>query len=225
MITFSYDLNSNSAEDIITSHCKKFDPKLHHLIIGYYSEPGRFYHNVNHIASMLINSNKFTPTKELILAILFHDIIIDNDSAPAEVKSALFASKYLEQLQMIPKNIKEVDLLIRSTQYSRYPISFYPDILREELALIRMLDLVELFHLNSALHNDNLIYKESTHYFKLSTNDYIQRRRKFLDILLSTKPPFTERFTYCLSLELSDPEIIYSNLSFSLDNLEKNNVK
>lgn len=55
-----------------------------------YSEPHRFYHNWNHILNMIYEANTSLLTDDLLLAIVFHDIIYNPLRSDNEEKSAEF---------------------------------------------------------------------------------------------------------------------------------------
>lgn len=85
-------------------------------ILDRYNEPHRFYHNWNHIEYMLnIASNRNILTDELILAIVFHDIIYDPKSNDNEEKSAeLFYSFFKDSDEV---NAEKIRLSILDTKH------------------------------------------------------------------------------------------------------------
>ena len=84
-----------------------------------YSEKHRYYHNIEHIKSMLmeINSSKNYLDKqdELLFAAWFHDIIYNPKKHDNEGESAEAAVKMLKQLSVPDEKIQKVKELILAT--------------------------------------------------------------------------------------------------------------
>lgn len=78
----------------MTEHLTKIIHRLTNLgipvsLLTNYSEPHRFYHNLDHISSMCEEANRRgVLTDELLLSIFFHDIIYDPKATDNEEKSA-----------------------------------------------------------------------------------------------------------------------------------------
>lgn len=71
------------------------------VILNHYNEPHRYYHNIDHIIDMIEsalfqdeNFNNINVDEDLLLAILYHDIIYDPKSKNNEQKSADLFKKY-----------------------------------------------------------------------------------------------------------------------------------
>lgn len=97
-----------------------FEKKIGKQIIKKYSEKNRYYHNLNHISSMLDladeNQSEIVNYDEVLFAIWFHDIIYKATSKKNEEKSADFANSTLKEGLKIELDINKVYNLIISTK-------------------------------------------------------------------------------------------------------------
>ncbi|WP_298756107.1 hypothetical protein [uncultured Psychroserpens sp.] len=107
-------LSSKYTEDeLLTSHYWK-------TIEKHYASKNRYYHNLTHIYHMLVQAKDIT--HEIIdydvfrFAIWYHDIIYKATKKNNETKSAEFAQKSLKLFNFDEKRIKNVVILIKSTQ-------------------------------------------------------------------------------------------------------------
>jgi len=104
----NFDINQNSAE-------KSFSK-----IVQNYSNPNRFYHNLEHINQVLevIQTLKSqTQNLETVqLAAWFHDVVYDTRAKDNEEKSAEYAIKVLSSLSIPSNVIKNVKKLILQTK-------------------------------------------------------------------------------------------------------------
>lgn len=73
-------------QQIILDLCHKYNIDIND--INRYNEPHRFYHNMDHIINMINQLNNSQKTDEILLAILFHDIIYDPLKKDNEEQSA-----------------------------------------------------------------------------------------------------------------------------------------
>ncbi|WP_299115963.1 hypothetical protein [uncultured Winogradskyella sp.] len=85
-----------------------------------YSKKNRYYHNLYHINSMLLqakeNQSKFDDYEAVNFAIWYHDIIYKSTKKDNEEKSAIFAKKCLNSLNFGGKRTKIIQNLIISTK-------------------------------------------------------------------------------------------------------------
>lgn len=85
-----------------------------------YGQPGRFYHNLDHIQQVLVAIEEMSfltqNTQTLFLAAWFHDFVYDPKSSDNEEKSAAQADIYLKQLHLPNCSIKRVVELILITK-------------------------------------------------------------------------------------------------------------
>lgn len=111
-----------------------------------YDEPYRFYHNREHIETMIVNARKRNIlTDELFLAIVFHDIIYnpkanDNEELSAElfckyvqndkVKQAILDTKSHNPTSELSKQLCDLDLGILWSDYETF-IDFEHKIFKE----------------------------------------------------------------------------------------------
>lgn len=101
-----------SKEDLIQSSFNKISEE--------YNSKKRFYHNVEHIESMLKKLSFFTEEIEdidnLSLAIIYHDVIYNARKGNNEEESAKFAQLQLTKLNFPEKEIQRIENLIISTK-------------------------------------------------------------------------------------------------------------
>ncbi len=96
-------------------------PFFQQLVVAY-SEPGRFYHNLVHIANVLSILGRSADRREpelLELATWFHDAVYDPRAPDNEERSAVLAAEALGQLGLARPRIERVAALIRMTQHHR----------------------------------------------------------------------------------------------------------
>jgi predicted metal-dependent HD superfamily phosphohydrolase len=87
-----------------------------------YSEPGRHYHNLRHLAAMLDVLRRHGPMREpehLELAAWFHDAVYDPHGKDNEERSAEFAADTLKRLGLAAPRIERVATLILMTRDHR----------------------------------------------------------------------------------------------------------
>ena len=86
-----------------------------------YSEPGRHYHNRDHIAGCLQLLNTYAHLAEhsdhIALAIWFHDAIYDTHSVDNEEQSAALAKTWLTKCGLTPETISHVSDMVLATTY------------------------------------------------------------------------------------------------------------
>lgn len=109
-----FDLSSKFLDDKKTLNC------LWEEILKYYSGKSRYYHNLSHIKSMLIQAEdhkkELMDFDALLFAIWYHDIIYTSTKKDNEEKSAIFAEKRLKSLNFDQIRLKNVQNLIISTK-------------------------------------------------------------------------------------------------------------
>ena len=92
-----------------------------------YSEPGRFYHTLAHVAHVLADIERAAPTltvpdaNALRLAVWFHDVVYDPRAADNEERSADFALAALEHLGLPNSLTVRVCALILATKTHQAP--------------------------------------------------------------------------------------------------------
>ena len=89
-------------------------------ILKKYSEKNRYYHNLNHISSMLKqaeeNKSDIIDLDVVLYAIWFHDIVYKSTKKDNEDKSAKYAEKVLKKLYLGNNRIERVGEFIISTK-------------------------------------------------------------------------------------------------------------
>ena len=99
--------------------------QLYGEIEEHYSDKNRFYHNLEHIASMLsavhLFKNKALDYDSVLFAIWYHDIIYYPLKGDNEEKSAAFASKSLKKLGLKNDRIRKVNnMIIKTKNHAAY---------------------------------------------------------------------------------------------------------
>lgn len=86
-------------------------------IVEHYTEPSRYYHNLEHIQSMLKTVETLSPhalkPNEVKLATWLHDVIYDSKAADNEERSAAFAEELCIRLS-IPDGRSIASLIIKT---------------------------------------------------------------------------------------------------------------
>lgn len=89
-------------------------------ILQSYSQSGRYYHNADHIAALLLLADEYQDYIDkpscMGFAILYHDIIYDVSKSDNEEQSAYIATERLEQLGVSPEIITDVRRYILATK-------------------------------------------------------------------------------------------------------------
>jgi predicted metal-dependent HD superfamily phosphohydrolase len=89
-------------------------------ILDHYTEPYRFYHNIQHVAELFSWSERYLPQIEqpavLGFAILYHDVVYDTFKDNNEEESAKLAREHLTTLLVKPAIIDKVESLILATK-------------------------------------------------------------------------------------------------------------
>jgi predicted metal-dependent HD superfamily phosphohydrolase len=106
--------------------CGTTGPTAHDVfcaLAAAYQEPGRFYHDLGHIAEILGTlASLRVPAREpelLDLAGWFHDVVYDSRAKDNEERSAVVATEALHRLGLPPDRIDRVAALIRMTRDHR----------------------------------------------------------------------------------------------------------
>ncbi len=94
--------------------------RVFQLLVTAYSQPDRYYHNLNHIDRMLTTLALFTSCIQdpisVSLAAWFHDFIYDPQAADNEIQSAKAALELLDNLGVSAHEIDRIQQLILATQ-------------------------------------------------------------------------------------------------------------
>lgn len=89
-------------------------------LIKRYSEQNRYYHNIEHIATIIdliiSNKHKLKSAEVLILAAFYHDAVYNVRRTDNEAKSAKLALKQLSQLGITGNTLQRVNSLIINTK-------------------------------------------------------------------------------------------------------------
>jgi predicted metal-dependent HD superfamily phosphohydrolase len=92
-------------------------------LVRAYSEPGRYYHTLGHVAQVLAtlaeHGRRADNPAALELAAWYHDVVYDSRAADNEERSADHAGRVLGRLGLDPALIAAVQGLIRDTKTHR----------------------------------------------------------------------------------------------------------
>ena len=186
--------------------------QLYGEIEKHYSGKNRFYHNLEHIASMLSAAHLLkdkVPDYDLVLfAIWYHDIIYYPLKSDNEEKSAAFAGKALKKLGFKNDRIRKVkEMIIKTKNHAAYTSS-------EDYDTQLFLD-CDLLILGSERHlYKNYMEQIRKEYHLVPDIIYNKKRRKFLKKFLDSE--FIYRIPeYRNSLENKARE----NLKFEIETL------
>jgi predicted metal-dependent HD superfamily phosphohydrolase len=112
-----YELASKytNDSDLVSQYYSEIEKK--------YSSSNRFYHNLGHIKSMLLEVKKFqneiNDYDSVLFAIWFHDIIYEPNNTDNEEKSAECSRAFLNNLDYEKNRInKVIDLILRTKDHS-----------------------------------------------------------------------------------------------------------
>lgn len=91
-----------------------------------YNGTGRYYHNMKHLESLLIQLTEISSTvadwDAVLFAVFYHDIVYDVQRTDNEEQSAVIAGLRMEYIGVPPEritNCKQIILATRSHQYDR----------------------------------------------------------------------------------------------------------
>ncbi len=94
--------------------------RLFQLLVNAYTQPDRYYHNLEHIDRVLATIDRFSDTIEqpltVALAVWFHDFVYDTQALDNELQSAKIAREILTNISGSPGLIDRVSQLILATQ-------------------------------------------------------------------------------------------------------------
>lgn len=101
-------------------------------ILEMYNEPHRYYHNMDHIETMINDGkNRNVLSDDLLLAIIFHDIIYEPKSNDNEQKSAELFYSYIKNDE-IKQAILDTKTHIPTTELSKHLCNLDLSILRKD---------------------------------------------------------------------------------------------
>ena len=155
-------------------------------IVGCYSEPQRFYHNLTHISHLLYLFDSFRSSINnpvvMLLAIYFHDIVYDPLSTDNESRSVLLFHEFFEQVAEMYSNFnsfvkRNVSSFIQATT-THSLIELETNELAEDLKLFLDFDLEVLsWPISDYLNYAENIRKEYSH---LSAEEFCLGRKAVL---------------------------------------------
>ncbi len=93
--------------------------RIFQLLVTAYTQPDRYYHNLNHIYHAIATLNRFSDLanpRAVYLTAWFHDFVYDPQASDNEIQSARAARYLLADLGESPATIERVSLLILATQ-------------------------------------------------------------------------------------------------------------
>ena len=172
-----YELASKytNDSDLVSQYYSEIEKK--------YSSSNRFYHNLSHIKSMLLEVKKFqneiNDYDSVLFAIWFHDLIYEPNNTDNEEKSAECAKAFLNNLDYEKNRInKVIDLILRTKDHSN-------QILNEDLDAQIFLDcdiIIFASHRKNYLNYAKSVRKE---YSSIPDTIYHKGRIKVLESFLN----------------------------------------
>jgi len=171
--------------DSITSDSPNIKHEYLDELLKFYNSPKRHYHNLNHIYSLLKltdkHYSKLQSPKTIQFTIWYHDVIYNSLKNNNEEKSAVFAKKQLEKLNIDKLIINDCYKLILATKTHSLP---------KELNSFDAKFLIDIDL--SILGTDRKNYKEYIQQIRQEYSmypDFIYKkgRKKVLEYFLSSK--------------------------------------
>jgi len=163
-----------------------------HEILENYTKKWKFYHNLNHIYSILdlfqkynIHINKYK--NEFLISIFFHDIIYIPSRNDNEEESINVFEKFYSETN--PKNLKKVKVIEFITETKNHLLSENYD---DEVNLFLDMDMHIIAEDNWEDY-ENKIRKE---YCYVDDNEYKNKRKQFLENLLNKEKIFRTNIFY-----------------------------
>ncbi len=154
-----------------------------------YSKDNRTYHNIYHIYWMLDELMTYYHrfiTKELVCAIIFHDIIYDPKRNDNEEQSVIKFNELIEYYEVNDINVSKVERIILATKNH---IDAYLNNIDPDIKLIVSLDLIHPFMANKKdiILNEKRIRYEYRHIpDKIYTENRIKILTEFMDFFKKT---------------------------------------
>ena len=155
-----------------------------HKIKESYNSPGREYHNFNHIIQMIENIAFYS--EELVIAIVFHDIVYNYDSKENEADSAEIFREYCYNGDK--SFIEAVERAIIATAFPEQNNwgKIEKEIVRVDRMILYSNDLSELFQWEDSIFRENQIYRVAVYREKrveFLKKAYIETKNENLNIL------------------------------------------
>lgn len=167
-------------------------------LVNAYSHPARHYHNLEHIQHLLALSEKVRDISDRFVVLQFsawfHDYIYDSQAKDNEIKSAVYAEKMLNALNVSPDIIQLVKQIILSTQKHKPLINSIDNLIFLDLDLS-----ILGVSTNKYLKYTQAIRKE---YSWLSDRDYQKGRKQVLiNFLARERVYYTDYFYQQLEVQ------------------------
>lgn len=140
-----------------------------------YAEPHRRYHDLRHIADMLLKGRDFPLSDEQVMAVWFHDAIYDPASKTNEIDSAELAARRLLTLGWDEARVNVVRQIVLDTQGHSPSIEASKPVL--DLDLSTLGGSWEEYARNGA----NIRFE----YASVPEKDWLAGRRKWLEAMLA----------------------------------------
>jgi predicted metal-dependent HD superfamily phosphohydrolase len=163
----------------------KTKDELFQELLNCYSQGGRYYHNLTHIQFMLIQIKKMQSLainlNSILIATWFHDSIYDPRALDNEGKSAQYAVKKLNDLNLEENLINSVEKLILITKHDNSLIHRINIPIDEQILLDG--DLAILGTSPRKYNNYALAIRQE--YAWVSPQEYSQKRKELLKTFLA----------------------------------------
>jgi len=172
-----YELASKYTSDnnLISQYYSEIEKK--------YSSLNRFYHNLDHIKSMLLEvkrfQNEINDNDSILFAIWFHDIIYEPNNNDNEEKCAECARKFLNNLDYEKNRInKVIELILRTKNHTE-------QILNEEIDAQIFLDCDIIIFASHKKNYLNYAKSIKNEYSSIPDTIYYKARIKVLESFLN----------------------------------------
>jgi predicted metal-dependent HD superfamily phosphohydrolase len=167
-------------EETLNGYFNSFEEK--------YSTPGRYYHTIDHITSLLKMSEKYSSrlkNKEVVdLSIFYHDIIYNVLFNNNEDKSAAYAGKQLTALNVPAETVQAVVAFIKATK--THELKEIP--LKKDLAYFLDFD-ISILAAEPAVYHDYITHVRKE--YEIYPDDlYKKARNRFLAHCMAKKHIF-----------------------------------
>lgn len=157
----------------------------HQLIVDSYSQPHRFYHNLNHIRSVVIELDKRRALihnyNTTMIAAFFHDIVykVDETAKHNEIRSCLVFTEFAVNHKFTDDVLEDVRTMIMATKTHTIE-SYWPEHVQNDTALFLDADLSVL----SAPYDQFLIFEQAIRQEFSCYPDYMYYKGR-TDVLIS----------------------------------------
>lgn len=181
--------------------------RLYHELVSHYSEPLRYYHNLDHLTALLPLYFQYESDLQkpdvVLFSIFYHDVVYAAGRSDNEYQSSLVAQRALEQLGAPSTVTEDVQRFILATRHHQLPEDAHPD-----LKFFIDFDLSILAADRGAYQE--YVLKVRKEYGHISVEQFAQGRAAFLRLMLHQ-----EHIFYTMSFQVKE-ETARKNMQWEL---------